>query len=47
MLGKSGAFILTIDTSTDFLSFSDALERLTESGHIYNTVDEYHYQAST
>jgi len=26
---------------------SNALERLTESGHIYNTVDEFHYNVST
>ncbi|KAG8902853.1 replication factor A protein 2 [Tulasnella sp. 403] len=26
---------------------SDALETLTESGHIYNTIDEYHYSVST
>jgi len=26
---------------------SNALDRLTESGHIYNTVDEFHYHIST
>ncbi|KAG9000806.1 replication factor A protein 2 [Tulasnella sp. 427] len=28
-------------------SFSNALDSLTEAGHIYNTIDEYHYQVST
>ncbi|KAG8985281.1 replication factor A protein 2 [Tulasnella sp. 427] len=26
---------------------SNALDSLTEAGHIYNTIDEYHYQVST
>ncbi|KAG8902895.1 replication factor A protein 2 [Tulasnella sp. 408] len=26
---------------------SNALDRLTEAGHIFNTIDEFHYQIST